>query len=725
MLKPKMLSKKMVILRSPMNPFLKESLKSFKGSIASVFFFSFFINLLTLAVPLYMLQIYAKVLPSRSMDTLIFLTGIALVAVVALGVLESVRRTIMAKMGTRFDNQLSEHLLNSSINRTIHKGRSSVNVMRNLAGIRQFLSGSSVFPLLDMPWTPLFLFIMYLLHPLLGLAGLLAALVMVGFACFNEYATREPVGLANKDSAGLMEDASSYMKNADVIQAMGMQESILKNWKIRNERSLVANYNAGRINTKMQSVSKIVGSFLKVGILFLVVWLILQQQISTGVMLVSIMLLGKATAPLEQSIQSWKSVLKARESFQNISEYLDHAASLEAVPDMPTPRGSLRAEGASFRRPGEKLPVFSRASMSVTPGTVCALIGPTGAGKSTMLRVLAGVVAPTAGKVTLGGYELGQWSSVQRGPAVGFLPQDVSLFAGTISENISRLTESSIEAVIEAAKLANSHEMIQELPLGYDTSLEEDGLNLSGGQRQRIGLARAVYGQPAIVLLDEPDANLDELGRSELRNTLRKLRRQGIAVLMTTHRKSTERLADEVYKIESGKVTRVRKSRKKPVVDKVPSLTKQVEHTTTAANDSDTQSMDVAIEAEMTLPIAASQGEIFRSSGNSLTPSDAATRQVSPEPSRSKKQKNSSDTALPQVSPEPSTSKEQPSSSDTALPQVSPGASTSKEQQDLAVLSNDRNAQTTVSAVQEANGNRNNRKLNRIKMLGKKLRKGL
>ncbi len=711
MLKLKTLSKKAVRSGTPINPFLVQTVQSFRASIASVFFFSFFINLLTLAVPLYLLQIYAKVLPSRSMDTLLFLTGIALVAVIALGVLESVRRTIMAKMGTRFDNQLSEHLLNSSIHRTIHKGRSSVNVMRDLAGFRQFLGGSSIFPLLDLPWTPLFLFIMYLLHPLLGLVGLLGALIMVGFAIFNEYATREPTSLASKESSGLLEDASSYMKNADVIQAMGMHESILKNWKIRNDRSLIASYHAGRISAKMQSLSKMVRLFLQIGVLFLVVWLILQEQLSMGVTIVSILLLRRAIAPLEQAIQSWKSVLKAREAFQNISEYLNHAASLESVPDMPTPSGNMCAEGASFRRSGEKISVFSRANISVEPGTVCALIGPTGAGKSTMLRVLAGIVAPTSGKVTIGGHEMSQWSAVQRGPSIGFLPQDVCLFAGTVSENISRLTESSIEAVIKAANLANAHELIQELPQGYDTRLEEGALNLSGGQRQRIGLARAVYGEPAIVLLDEPDASLDESGRSALRKTLRELRRKNIAVLMTTHRQSTERLADKVYKLDSGKVTLERKSKKKLVVDEVLPSSENVEHAASAANDSSSDSENVPLKAVVNMPLIY-QGEVFPSSADTLTPSDTASAQLRVQDATSLQIASDSSISIGSVQ--------------HSADGLGNGGGTSiesrktTEQQDSSVSLSKGNTSMTDSAAQEANGNRINRKLSRMKTLGKK-----
>lgn len=543
--------------QAPVNPYLQSITRSFRSAIGTVFVFSFFVNLLGLAVPLYLLQIYDKVLPGRSIDTLMFLTGIALVAVLALGLLESVRRSILLKLGMRLDHQLSEHLLNSAIHRAIAKERASANIMRDLATLRSFLAGSSIFPILDVPWTPLFLFILYLLHPVLGLIGLVGALIMIGLAFLNEYITREPIQQSGLEARELMDDAQLTIRNADVIQAMGMQTTVLKNWQARNADALIANYRASRVNTRLASLSKMVRLFLQIGIICAAAWLIVNFQLSPGITIASVLLMRRAIGPLEESIRSWKSVIKARSAYTNISEYLDHASTLEQSSEMPIPGGTLEAHNAGFRRSGEDRSVFSRVQMSIEPGQICALTGATAAGKSTLLRVLAGVVAPTSGKITLGGYELGQWSAEQLGPHVGYLPQEVGLFAGSVRDNISRLSETPVEAVIEAAKLAGAHDMIQALPAGYDTDLSESGLNLSGGQRQRIGLARALFGSPCVVFLDEPDANLDAVGRSRLRKSLRELRRARTAVVVITHHKSLEKQADHVYHLEAGRVRKV------------------------------------------------------------------------------------------------------------------------------------------------------------------------
>ncbi len=571
--------------RQPTNPFLRDVVRSFRGMLATVFVFSFFINLLTLIVPLYLLQIYSKVLPSRNLDTLTIITGIVLIGVVALGLLEAVRRSILQKIGVRFDHMLSEHLLSSSIHRSIKKSYASVSVMRDLSGLRNFLANASILPLLDLPWTPLFLLCLAFLHPLLGVVGLIGCLIMLGLALFNERATREKVNDASNESRQLMDSAQSWIRNADTVQAMGMQKTLLAQWKENNAQSLLANYQSSQLNSRMASASKMVRLFLQVAIICTAAWLIISAQLTPGVTIASVLLMRRAIDPLEQSIRSWKSVIKARQSYDNISEYLDHSSSL--VPDaaMPRPVGRLAAEKMSYRRSGQSKSQFSSINLSVVPGSITALVGPTAAGKSTMLRVLSGIVSPTSGRVTIDGYDLSQWTPELLGPSIGYLSQDVSLFPGSVKDNISRFTDASIERVIEAAMLANAHEMIQLLPDGYDTEIQEDGGNLSGGQRQRIGLARAVFGEPCIVILDEPDANLDAPGRSKLRNSLRQLRRQNVAILVTTHRSSLEKISDRVYQLKDGKVSMIRQKQEGPEMSAVTkvSLEPQAEATNSAS----------------------------------------------------------------------------------------------------------------------------------------------
>ncbi len=583
--------------RQPTNPFLRDVVKSFRGMLATVFVFSFFINLLTLIVPLYLLQIYSKVLPSRNLDTLAIITGIVLIGVIALGSLEAVRRSILQKIGVRFDHLLSGHLLSSSIHRSVQKSYASVSVMRDLSGLRNFLANASIIPLLDLPWTPLFLLCLAFLHPLLGGVGLIGCLIMLALAVFNERVTREKVNDASNESRQLMDRAQSWIRNADTVQAMGMQKTLLAQWKENNAQSLLANYQSSQLNSRLASASKMVRLFLHVAIICTAAWLIISSQLTPGITIASVLLMRRAIDPLEQSIRSWKSVIKARQSFVNISEYLDHSSSLQPDAAMPRPTGQLAAEKMSFRRSGQSKSQFSRISLKVEPGLITALVGPTAAGKSTMLRVMCGIVSPTSGRVTLDGYDLAQWAPELLGPYVGYLPQDVSLFPGTVRDNICRFSDASIESIIEAAKLANAHEMIQLLPNGYDTEIQEDGDNLSGGQRQRIGFARAVFGEPCVIILDEPDANLDSPGRSKLRNSLRQLRRRNVAILVTTHRSSLEKISDRVYQLKDGSVSMIREKQDVPEISAVTQV--NTEPQAEATNSASVSTIQVSPLAEV------------------------------------------------------------------------------------------------------------------------------
>lgn len=536
---------------------LRDVLRSLRAPFATIFVFGFFISLLTLTVPLYLIQIYDKVLPGGNLDTLVTLTVIALIAVVALAALEAIRRGLLSKIGVRLDVQLGDHLLNSAIHRSVVKARPSTSILGDLATVRQFLATPTVLPLLDVPWTPLFVFGLWWLHPLLGMVGIVGCVIMVALAVLNERLARDSAGAASRESGALRGQAETWIRHADAVQAMGMQSDLRQRWKTRNALVLTRGHSADTLNARLASLSKFARLVLQVLIVCVAAWLITSRQLTAGVTIASMLLLRRAITPLEQSIRSWKSVIKSREAFQNIREYLDHATSLSADPAMPVPAGTLVAERIGFRHPGAERSVISRADLVVEPGSICAITGPNASGKSSLLRLLAGVVEPGSGRVTLGGYELSQWTAEQRGPYVGFQPQSVSLLAGTVAENIARFTDYGIDEVITAAERARVHDLIQRLPNGYETEVREDGRNLSGGQRQAIGLARALFRSPCLVVLDEPDANLDSASRSRLRKTLRQLRRDGLAVILTTHHDSVEEVADRHYRLENGKLSLV------------------------------------------------------------------------------------------------------------------------------------------------------------------------
>jgi len=558
------------------NPFMAQLAGLIKSTFTNIFIFSFFLNFLALAIPLYLLQIYSKVIPSQSTDTLFLLTIIALIAVVAHGFLDSVRRTILDKLGIKFDNDLSEHLLSSSIERSLLKNNTSVNVMQDLARLRDFVSGGAVLPLLDIPWTPMFLVILYFLHPALGAIGLIGVVMLVLLALYNEYRTRDDQKEISSNGRDLIDNARAIVRNSDVVQAMGMQQQVLSLWRDNNSSFLTETYHTNRTSRFLESVSRQARMILQVVMLCTAAWLILQNQLTPGATIVTILLFRRAISPLEQAIKSWKHVIRARAAYDNISEYLKYTTTLEHFRDMPLPKGVLRAEKATFRRSGQTEPIFSGANIEVEPGSIVAIVGPTGGGKSTLLQVLAGVLPMDYGQVTLDNFELDNWASAQLGESFGYLPQNVGLFPGTVRDNISRMADQPIEMIIEAAKIANAHDMIQSLPKGYDTQIEEDARNISGGQQQKIGLARALFGYPRYLFLDEPDANLDADGRRRLRRSLAYLRQHNVAIVLTTHRHSLEAMADVVYVLIDGKLSKkptspeVRNILQPPEIPKIP-----------------------------------------------------------------------------------------------------------------------------------------------------------
>ncbi|MBN4073879.1 type I secretion system permease/ATPase [bacterium AH-315-E07] len=540
-----------------LNQHLRTVIKSTRRSLTAVFFFSFVINMLMLAIPLYLLQIYDKVITSRSTDTLFFLTGVVLVVLVAYGFLDALRRGTLAKLGAWFEKQVGEHLLGSAITRSLRKSVVSVDILRDLARIRNFLSGSSLIPILDCPWTPVYILILFLLHPLIGWFALVGAVFLLTLAYVNERFTRQIVADSDDASRESLDTASAYVKNADVINAMGMQPQILSRWAEKNDDALELSFNAGKRGAIFSSIAKVTRFLLQIGVIFLAAWLILLGQLTPGAMIASVLLLRQAISPMEQSIRSWKSVVKVRTAFANVSRYLDYAPTLREKLSMPTPskRWRLSVEDVGYRHSSTSSSIFSRINLIVHPGEAVALVGPTAAGKTTLARILVGIAKPTSGRVTLGGYDFRHWASEDLGPYIGYLPQDVELFAGTIRENIARLQEGDINSVIEAATLANVNEVIQALPQGYETEIGDGGMYLSGGQRQRIGLARTVYGNPKIIVLDEPDASLDDEGKAALASAIQKLKARGAIIILVSHHASIRKVVDRVLELKDGRIS--------------------------------------------------------------------------------------------------------------------------------------------------------------------------
>ena len=548
-----------------LNSFLRDNLKLCRRSLVAVAIFSFCVNLLMLSVPLYLLQLYDRVVPNRSGDTLLFLTAIMISALIALASLEAIRSFILVKIGHWLDRQLSEHLLSGTIVRRVYKQRgSSVRALRDLATVRNFFWDPALLSILDIPWTPLFVFVLFMLHPLIGgitLAGVIILLVLV---FVNEKLTRPLIQRSGDASSKLLDNASTIVRNADAIEAMGMRNNLVKLWQKSNEDSLSDHVQAIRRGGWISAGVKFLRFGLQIAVIGSAAWLIINGELTGGAMIASILLMRRAVSPMDTAIGSWKSVQKVRAALQQVSKYLDVAPTLRDSPDLPEPNGNLVVNKLTYRHRGSSKPVLYKIDFQLQPGESLGLVGPSAAGKTTLARLLVGIAWPTSGVVRIGGIDIGNWDSEHRGPFIGYLPQNVEMFSGTFRQNIARMADGELEAVGKAAEIAGVHDLILQFPKGYETEIGEEGAYLSGGQRQRIALARAIYGTPKLVVLDEPDANLDREGRAALINVIKYLKQTGTIVILITHHSDIVRYLDKVMILKKARAEVLSNSSEKP-----------------------------------------------------------------------------------------------------------------------------------------------------------------
>ena len=540
----------------PENSLLGDTLHACRGGFFAVVLFSMFINILFLTAPLYMLQIFDRVISSRSNETLLYLTLIAAIALLTLGALEAIRTQAMVRIGSWFDRRISGAVLEGSIRSSLSRpGSASVQGLRDLSTFRNFLTGPGVFPILDAPWTPIFIAIIFLLHPLIGWLALGGAAVLFAIAAVNEFATGKLLNQANVESIQSLQRAESASRNASVVEAMGMMPDILRNWHARNGEMLElqsqASIRAGRIS----AVSRFVRQFLQVGILAIGAWLVIRGELTPGMMIAGSILMARALAPVDQAIGSWKSAVSARDAYARVKKQLVVTPVRGQSMPLPVPEGRLAVEGLTFFHPGAVEPILRNISFELAPGEAMGLVGSTAAGKSTLAGLLVGIWKPRSGHVRLDGADVASWDSDDLGKYVGYLPQDIELFGGTVRENIARMGNVPAEAVISAAQLAGVHELILALPKGYETEIREGGAALSGGQRQRIALARAMFNKPRLVVLDEPNASLDAMGEAALINAIAALRESGATVVVIAHRPNILQHVDKVLILKDGAVT--------------------------------------------------------------------------------------------------------------------------------------------------------------------------
>jgi len=515
--------------------------------------FSGVINLLTVVPAIYMMQVFDRVMASRNEMTLLLLTLLALGLFLLSSLVEWIRGQVMIKMSVGIDLDLGERLFGVAFQKSLKEHNANpAQVLSDLNVLRQFLTGSALIALLDLPWMPIFLIVTGLLHPWLGLFTLLGALILFGLAIWNEHATRKGLDEANQISVHSSKYVNSTLQNAEVIQAMGMLGNLQKRWSGLQQRLIGAQTSASDKAARISTITRLVRTAWQSLAMGVAMLLILEGQITGGVMMAAGFLISKAMLPAEQAISSWKQLDSAKASYRRLCQLLEEFPRQVERMSLPAPTGAIRIERLVVTPPGSKRPAVNGIDLALAKGEVLAVIGPSASGKSSLARAMVGVWPPGYGSVRLDGAEVGQWSSEALGPHIGYLPQDIELFDGTVAENIARFGDTDSNKVIDAATLAGIHQMILRFPQGYDTPLGPGGLGLSGGQKQRIGLARALYGKPALVVLDEPNSNLDDAGEAALVAAIDALRKHGSTVVLVTHRPSVLAVVDKLLVLQEG-----------------------------------------------------------------------------------------------------------------------------------------------------------------------------
>ncbi|MEK9495406.1 type I secretion system permease/ATPase [Photorhabdus sp. P32] len=518
--------------------------------------FTAFINLLMLVPSVYMLQVYDRVLPSGNEITLLMLTLITLGMFTMMGMLEYIRSMIVIRIGSQLDMKLNNRVYTASYESNLKNGTTDAGQMLNdLANIRQFLTGNALFAFFDAPWFPIYLLVIFLFNPWLGLLSLGGALVLIALAVLNQWLSSQPLSEASKLSLRSASLASTNLRNAEVIEALGMLPVLRRRWFGLHERFLDFQRIASERASVINSVTKTVRLALQSLILGLGGWLAIDGHITPGMMIAASILMGRALSPIEQLIQAWKGWSGARLSWQRLTNLLEQQPERKPGMSLPAPKGNLSVDKVSAAPPGRNSKVvLEDVSFSLDAGDVMGLIGPSASGKSTLARLLVGIWPAQEGVVRLDNADIYQWNKDELGSSIGYLPQDIELFGGTIAENIARFNEVEPEKVVQAARKAGVHELILALDKGYDTVIGAGGVGLSGGQKQRIGLARALYDEPSLVVLDEPNSSLDEAGERALNEAISQLKAQGKTVIVITHRTSLLSQTNKILLLVQGKM---------------------------------------------------------------------------------------------------------------------------------------------------------------------------
>jgi ATP-binding cassette subfamily C exporter for protease/lipase len=513
---------------------------------------SLFSNLMMLAPSIYMLQVYDRVLTSRNSTTLLMLTLMLLVILAVMGALESARSGILQRVGVNLDQQLGARIFDALLRRNLRAPEgNAIQSLHDLTNLRQFLGGGLVV-LFDAPWAPIYILVIALIHPLLGVFALFAAILIFGLALINERITRQPLDEAQKNALRAAAVASGQLRNAEVAEALGMVAGLRARWTMLQDKVLALQALASERGGAIGASTRFVRLASQSLILGLGAWLAIDDLITPGGMIAGSILLGRGLAPVEMAIAQWKAWLSVRSAHERLHKLMaDYPTPPPAMP-LPPPTGLVTVENVTATPPGSEAPVLKNLAFRINAGDAVGVIGPSAAGKSSLARLLVGLWTPTEGHVRLDAADVSAWDKNELGPYLGYLPQDVELFEGTAAQNIARFGQLESEKVVAAARRAGVHEMILRLPNGYDTPLGPSAGILSAGQRQRIGLARALYGEPRLVVLDEPNASLDDAGQAALAAALLELKQNGVTVVLMTHRRSVLAAVEKLLVLRDG-----------------------------------------------------------------------------------------------------------------------------------------------------------------------------
>lgn len=534
---------------------IHEALRSFKGAFKTVGVFSAVINLLMLIPSVYMLQVYDRVIPSRNETTLLMLTIITLGLFALMSLLEYVRSQVILRVGGQLDMQLNSRVYTAAFERNLQRdGVSAGQALTDLTTIRQFVTGPGLFAFFDAPFFPIYLFVIFAFSFKLGLLALVGALILVVLAYVTERVSKEPLKEANAMAVASSQQATNNLRNAEVIESMGMLPALRNRWYGTHDKFLQLQAEASEKTGLISSGTKFVRISLQSLVLGLGALLVIEGDITSGMMIAASILMGRTLAPVEQAIGAWKGFSTARSAYERLDQLLLDHPPREAGMPLPPPKGELALEAVFAAPPGSNVPLLRNVGFSLEAGEVLGVIGPSASGKSTLARLIVGVWKAAGGKVRLDGADVSQWNKDALGSHLGYLPQDIELFSGTVSENIARFGQVDANAVVQAATLAGVHELILRLPKGYDTMLGENGAGLSGGQKQRIGLARALYGLPQLIVLDEPNSNLDDAGERALSAALTQLKALGRTVVVISHRTNLLNVTDKLLLLVEGQV---------------------------------------------------------------------------------------------------------------------------------------------------------------------------